>query len=77
MSFPVHTSRDNDPRKIFFNLEDDILSIVEYIALIVGITEAEPRDLTKDELSGLHRLILQVQDHAIAIRDGFRTAFEQ
>lgn len=74
MSFPAHPSPDDDPRKIFFNLEDDILSVVEYLAVISSITRARHLELTQDEASGLHRLILQAEDHAIAIRDGFRKA---
>lgn len=74
MSFPVHNSPENDPRKIFFNLEDDILSVVEYLAVISSMTRARHLELTQDEASGLHRLILQAEDHAIAIRDGFRMA---
>lgn len=74
MSFPIHTSPENDPRKIFFNLEDDILSVVEYLAVISSMTRARRLELSQDEASGLHRLILQAEDHAIAIRDGFRMA---
>lgn len=74
MSFPAHTSSKDDPSNIFFDLEDDIRSVVEYVALIVSITQVADLELTKDETSGLHRLILQVQDHAIAIRDGFHKA---
>jgi hypothetical protein len=61
-----------DHRKIFFDLEDDILSIAEYVALLVTLTQA---DLDSDERLGLHRLACEVQDHAIAVRDGFRKAF--
>lgn len=74
MSFPAHTSPNNDPRKIFFELEDDILAAVEYVAIIASITRTGRLELTKDEASGLHRLVLQLEDHAIAIRDGFRKA---
>ena len=74
MSFPAHTSPEDDPRNIFFDLEDDIRSVVEYVALIVSITQAADLELSKDETLGLHRLILQVKDHAIAIRDGFNKA---
>ncbi len=73
MSFPAHASPDNDPRKIFFRLEDDILSIAEYIALIVKLTQFEMDD---DERLGVHRLAMEVQDHALALRDGFREAFK-
>ncbi len=62
-----------DPRKIFFNLENDIHSIAEYIALIVNLTQFEMDD---DERLGVHRLAAEVQDHALALRDGFREAFK-
>jgi hypothetical protein len=63
---------DNDPRKIFFHLEDHILSVVEYLALLEATSRAE---LIDDVEKGAYRLILDLQDHASAIRDGFRTAF--
>jgi hypothetical protein len=73
MSFPAHTPPEINPRKIFFRLENDILSIAEYIALIVKLSQFEMDD---DERLGVHRLAMEVQDHANAIRDGFREAFK-
>lgn len=32
-------------------------------------------DLCDDKRKGIHRLILDTQDHALAIREGFREAF--
>ncbi len=74
MSFPVHTSPEDDPRKIFFDLENDICAVVDYLAVITSITQVRHFDLTKDEASGLHRLLMEAEDHAIAIRNGFRKA---
>ncbi|GEM_PF-6951287 len=74
MSFPAHTSPENDPRNIFFDLEDDILAVVEYLAMITSITRVRHLELTTDEAGGLHRLLMEAEDHAIAIRDGFRKA---
>lgn len=68
------TTPSADQLKIFFDLEDDILSVVEYLALLIDITAGE---MTEDETRGAHRLILAVQDHALAIREGFRKAFWQ
>lgn len=70
----IHSLPDDDPRKIFFRLEDDILAIVEYVALLVP---ASLQELDNDGRAGMHRLTLDIQDHALAIREGFRKAFLQ
>jgi hypothetical protein len=63
---------DDDPSKIFFRLENHIHSVVEYLAVLEATSRAE---LIDDVEKGAYRLILDLQDHANAIRDGFRTAF--
>jgi hypothetical protein len=63
-----------DARKIFFHLEDDILSVAEYAALVVHLTS---QDLEPDEQNALLRVAMQMQDHANAVRAGFRSAFAQ
>lgn len=73
MIFSDQAPSKADPRKIFFGLEDDIHSIAEYITLIVNLTQFEMDD---DERLGVHRLAMEVQDHALALRDGFREAFK-
>ena len=32
-------------------------------------------EMDEDEQSGLHRLVLEVLDHALSLRETFRTAF--
>jgi len=71
-TFNFRDAPDDDPRKIFFRLENDILSVVEYIALLEATSRVQ---LDEDVEKGMYRLILEIQDHAEAIRDGFRTAF--
>jgi hypothetical protein len=66
---------ESDPRRIFWNQEDDIHSLVEYVALLVAITKRSPMEMDEDEQSGLHRLVLEVQDHALSLREAFRQAF--
>lgn len=66
---------ESDPRRIFWRQEDSIHSIVEYVALLVAITKRSPMELDEDEQSGLHRLVLDVQDHALSLLEAFRTAF--
>lgn len=68
------TQTPTDAWKIFFHLENDILSIAEYAALIVHLTS---QDLDQDERNAIIRVAMQMQDHAKAIRDGFREAFTQ
>jgi LAS superfamily LD-carboxypeptidase LdcB len=52
----------------------DIHAVVEYLAMITSITRVRHLELTQDEAGGLHRLLMEAEDHAIAIRDGFRKA---
>ncbi len=57
MIFSDQTPPKTDPREIFFDLENDILSITEYMALIVNLTQFEMDD---DERLGVHRLAMEV-----------------
>lgn len=63
---------DTDPRKIFFRLEDDILSVADYVNIIIAVTDLSGGDET---FQALNRLAYQIKDHADAVRDGFRKAF--
>jgi hypothetical protein len=51
--------------------------IVEYVALLVAITKRSPMEMDEDEQSGPHRLVLEVQDHALSLREAFRTALSE
>jgi hypothetical protein len=62
-----------DPLKIFFRLEDDIHSLVDYVAVLVSVTSNAEMD--EDQQCGVHRLLLDVQDRGLALREGFRKAF--
>lgn len=73
-TFDMRSLPDDDPRKIFFHLEDDILSVVEYIAVLEAATRSELLANGDDE-KGAYRLILKIQDHAYAIKHGFKVAF--
>jgi hypothetical protein len=65
---------ESDPARVFFRLEADVHSIVDYMAVICHVM-SDPKSIDPDIENGIVRLLSTVQDHAFRVQAGFREAF--